>query len=520
MNNIFLFLYTYYELYFYFIAGCFGTIITCLLIRRKITSPIPIKKICIVLTGCFLTNLFCSIILKNHLCAQDASAYPFLFATFFKIFLSLLSGAILPLVFSLLIFFLNCLTNTAFFKKYSYGIIVFIYTIIHLILHLPQTLNSWCSVWYATDYSMGIGSRFFIGSVLRFFHRNYLEAETAYRFYIAVLILLIALTSYLLNEVIRCTNAAHKKSVLFIVLCFISGPGYISALWSEENMGRLETYTLFLTFLSVIFFIWIRNIYIRYGITTLFSCISIAIYQGNLFMYYTIILMLIIEDCLSSDSHAFAKRMLGLFNVFFTGISFVYFQFFSFTTFKNTEEMTASLRSRTNLHIEPSAINFELYQSVKTAFEKVTLPFLTEAMPRERTLMTLLLLLPIVILITAIYLKCCGSAKTAGKHILASPYLYYILLPLTILPQFILNTDWMRWMISIYIIIFFGILYLSYKNHIGMSQALDSLDTFIDNHMLLCSVVILYLAGLNKFSGRIFLPETDALISLLSNIIS
>ncbi len=521
MNSVVIFLYTYYEFYFYLIAGGFGTALACLWLKKKFCHPVSIKIICVILTGCCLTNLFFSIMIKNHWCIQDVSECPASFVViYFKILLALFCGVISLPVFALLLFCLKHFADTLLFKRYSCGIIIFILTTIHLILNLPQDLNSWCSVWYAADYSMGIGSRFFIGSVLRFFLRNYLEAETAYRFYVAALLLLIALTSYLLNEVLRRSKTTHKKSILFIVLCFISGPGYISALWSAENMGRLETYTLLLAFLSVVFFNLAKNIYIRYGIITLFSCISMAIYQGNLFMYYSIVLMLIIEDCLSFDSRTFQKRILGLSNILLTGISFIFFQFFSYTTFQNSEEMTAALRSRTSLHIEQSAINFELFQSVKTAYENVTLPFLNEAMPRERTFMTLLLLFPIIVLVTAIYMKCWTNAKTVGKHILALPYAYYILLPMTILPQFILNTDWNRWMISIYIVIFFGILYLSYKNDTGMNNALDSLDVFIEEHTLLCFSVIIYLAGLNKFSGRIFLPETDVLMSFLSHLIS
>lgn len=74
-------------------------------------------------------------------------------------------------------------------------------------------------------------------------------------------------------------------------------------------------------------------------------------------------------------------------------------------------------------------------------------------------------------------------------------------------------------MTAVRIILFFGILYLKYKKDCGMLKALDALSEFINNHMFLSIMVVIYLAGLNKFLGRVFIPETDVLMSLLSKFI-
>lgn len=52
-----------------------------------------------------------------------------------------------------------------------------------------------------------------------------------------------------------------------------------------------------------------------------------------------------------------------------------------------------------------------------------------------------------------------------------------------------------------------------------MLKALGALSEFINNHMFLSIMVVIYLAGLNKFLGRVFIPETDVLMSLLSKFI-
>lgn len=519
ISDIFWFLHLYYEFYFYLFAGCIGSSVGYFFLKSKSGQMLSIKINCLIIIGCFTVNSFISILLKHHLRTFNEFRQPYIEIILFKLFISIAFGSMCVPCFKYASILIKYLTNTRLFKRNQYGIIIFMTTIAHLILNLPATLNCWCTVWYVTDYSMGIGSRFFIGTFLKLFYDEYLEEKIAYRFCIGALIIIIALVSYLLNEVIIKSKAEHKKGVLFIILLFIASPGYVSAMWSSENMGRLETYTFLLSLLSVIMFTVINNIYIRYITITVFSCISMAIYQGNLFMYYPIILMLIVWDCLRSCKYLFQKRVLGLVSVVTTIISFIFFQFCSYTIFENAGEMVAAIREKTNITIEEGAVNFELFQSLITAYDSVTISYLNDALPRERTFLTYLLLCPLVVLVIAIYLKCRKERQVRKAHILSEPYIYFVILNFAIVPQFVLNTDWGRWMIAIHIISFFGILYLIYQKDCGMLKALDVLNEFINNHMFLSIMIVVYLAGLNKFLGRVFIPETEALMSILSKLL-
>lgn len=514
MSSIFLFLYTYYEFYFYLIVGFIGTGAAYLLLKKRNAQMLPVKISCVILVGSFFADSFFSILLKYLIRRFNESNRPYLSVILLKMFVSMMFGAIFVFVSILFFRMIKIIVNNGLVQRYKYGIIIFLITCLYLILHLPKELNEWCTVWYAVDYSMGIGSRFFIGSLLKFFHRGYLYAETVYHFYVSTLVLIVALISYLLNEIIVKSEDKHQRAVLFIVLCFIAGPGYISSMCNSENMGRLETYALLLSLVSIIVFNTVKNIYVRYLVITLFSCVSMAIYQGSLFMYYPLIVMLIVWDCLPAGAHSLKCRILGLINVVITSISFIFFQFFAYIKFESVEEVVSAVSLRSDIAIDFQSIDYEFFQPISAAYDSIMKDFLN-SVPRERTLLTLVILSPLIILITALYLKCQEDRKKNREHIMGKPYFYFILSNFAIIPQFALNMDWGRWMISLYITIFFGILYLIYQKDRGMLKALDALSEFINTHSFASAILIVYLAGLSKFFGFSFIPEVNTLFSTL-----
>lgn len=90
-----------------------------------------------------------------------------------------------------------------FLYTYRRELLIFILLFLTLLTQLPDELHGWNSAWYAMDYSLGIDSRLFIGSLLHIFYPDFLPAEAAYTFVFLSLILLLLMLSYVLGFALR-----------------------------------------------------------------------------------------------------------------------------------------------------------------------------------------------------------------------------------------------------------------------------------------------------------------------------
>lgn len=504
IQTIFRLAYQYYEFYFYLIAGSAASYAVYFFSKRKL---FPVKEKTFILVGSFVLDSAVAIVLRRYLRELNGMVHPGFSAVLLKVLISMLFGAMIMMLLAYIPAIAKKLMYTRFVDTYKYGLIIFAVTAAHLITNAPGEIRDWVAVWYATDYSMGMGSRFFIGTVLRLFYDDYLDKQVAYNFCMVTLIIIILVVSYLLNWAIVRSEESCRKAVAFLALCFVASPGYISSMWTAENMGRLEAFCLLYSAVAVVIFQKVKNNYLRYVIVTVLSCLSVATYQGGLFMYYPIILMLIVYDCLKEDDDCLQKRLLGLGSTVITGIAFLGFQFFSYTIYNDCYEMADALAGKTNLFIEAEAIDLELFKPLTTIYYQFRDRYVPGTL-REGAFLALLLLLPIAFCMTAVYIKCHEYRKRAKMQILRSPYIYFIVFNFAVTPQFFLNIDWGRWMTAFNILLFFGVLYLAYQRDKGMSEALYALSAFVERNEFLCGAVVLYLAAMTKFTMVAYTSES------------
>ena len=138
--------------------------------------------------------------------------------------------------------------------------------------------------------------------------------------------------------------------------------------------------------------------------------------------------------------------------------------------------------------------------------------FLRTEFPREKAVFTLLLTLPIIIMVYIIYSKCRLLRIANNKRVLACPYIYYVLFATMIIPQFVLNVDWGRWMTSNCIVWFAGIFYLIYKKDKYVIMTMAECSVWVRKNILISIFVLLFIAGLSKFMGREFITEANNLL--------
>lgn len=187
-------------------------------------------------------------------------------------------------------------------------------------------------------------------------------------------------------------------------------------------------------------------------------------------------------------------------------------QFFSWIKYDNLEDLVSAISDKTNLIFSPDALKYECFVPITIAYEDINKSFLTHSeFPREKSFLTFCILLPIIILILALYRKCFEYQKQNQKKLYMTPYIFCIIVLLSVIPQYLLNIDWGRWMTATIICTFFGILYLFYSDCMEMKKSIVALSSFLRNHRCLQLLTLIYIASLDQFAGRGFLSQVNVI---------
>ena len=178
--------------------------------------------------------------------------------------------------------------------------------------------------------------------------------------------------------------------------------------------------------------------------------------------------------------------------------------------------MAEALRQKTNLEIAQQALDMELFSPLSEAYYMFNVGFIHgKSFPRERLVLTLVVLLPIVVILVAMYKAMNRYYNDVGEKLWYRSHFYYPLLLLTILPQYALNIDWGRWQIATTTVVFFEVFYLIYKNDAGALASADKLNCFIDRHKVIAIFTLVYIASINKFLGAEFPYQVGAIVNRL-----
>ena len=89
---------------------------------------------------------------------------------------------------------------------------------------------------------MGTGSRFFIGQLMTFLFGDHISEQDAVLFVYACLVILILLTAFLVNYVLKRAEKKILLALWMVLFCFLCAPSSYRSFWTEANLGRLEMY--------------------------------------------------------------------------------------------------------------------------------------------------------------------------------------------------------------------------------------------------------------------------------------
>lgn len=376
-----------------------------------------------------------------------------------------------------------------------FGFLTFLLLYTHFIYNKPTVLAGWSSASYALTYKLGFGSRFFIGSILSLFYKNFLDGELAYNFCCICNLLIIILFSILVNKVV--TKSQNSIAVIYLIGIYLCSPGSVASLWSIQNMGRLETYNYLLVLIGILVFLSRLDISAKYAVLAVITVCNMAIYQGYIFLYYPVIFIICVCDCLKYKD--IKRWILFAGNVIVTIVAFGIFQFATFINFADSKELVAYLEQHTNLAIYEDALYYEYFAPVSTAFKDISQPMLLGTDLREKTFITIFLLAPIMFLVTYIIIR--TVKKENMKVMLKKPYIYWLVGYVAFLPQFALNVDWWRWMAAMICYTFFAIISMYLTGEKDIRDIFGTLKGVIIKYPIGAATILIYLAMLDKFSG-------------------
>ncbi len=517
--NILKFIYTYYRTYILF-AIASTTAILCYRqhMRQRKCKIGTIRKACLV----FLIFAFCAAFvycINKYPDTSDASRQT-------KIVLYCMKAlTVIPVSFvwtKLCIIAASKINiGTALRDKIlenRYGILTFILLCMHFVYNLEGSINGWAAPMYVMHYGLGFISRGFIGSLLHIISPNFLSARLVSWFLKISLIAIIILVSFTINVAIK--KSRYNKGLIYLAMLYLCSPGSAAGLWISDDYGRLETYVLLVMLLAVIAFIYLRqHLYLKYIAVTFLSVIGVAIYQGGIFLYYPIVLLMVVCDCFANmkDRKRWYTAALSL---FITSAAFLALQFASNVNFDSYEALSEYVRSHTDLNVDTGALEYEYFGNiVQSWYSMMPIWAFSQNHIRERSFIFVCIQMPAVILFIALWMKMLMHNGDKGRE--KKIYIFALLIYLTFVPEFALNADWSRWLIAVVFYSFFAVMYLYYLGFNNAVVAINRLSAFVEAHKTIAAGVLIYMASLNKIGGwAVIIPETSNVLDIINRVLA
>ncbi len=416
-------------------------------------------------------------------------------------------------------------------RKHYHAPLLFLLLAFGFLCTLPDELHGWNSGWYAMDYSLGLDSRLFIGSLLRLFYPDFLSASSVYAFVVLSVLVLLAFLSYTLGYGLKRVEGTEGfTGLVALTALYLLSPGSPAYLWSTENMGRFDLYLLLVTLAAGIACFYLRSVPVCLIVLTVCGVIALSIHQGYLFTFFPLLFTLFLLTAGHTEDGEGSPRQLRLYLVVsflcmgLLAAVFFYFQFLSHIRADTCEELTAALSVRTDLALNESAFRYEYFSGMTESVQELVLN-----QPGERIrygIVTLLLLSPLAVLYGWFWKQVLKAAPGPGmgKHFGSVerkngclPSFFYpsiLLSQLLFLPAFVLTIDWGRWFGAFLTVQTLQIVFLAAKKDAVALSALASLSAAVHRHPLLFLCAAVWLGNLRKFQATL-LPDAPVFFASL-----
>lgn len=402
-------------------------------------------------------------------------------------------------------------------KDYVYKVrrelLLFFLLFAMLLCTLPDQLHGWNTAWYALDYSLGFGSRLFIGSFLKLIFPDFLPAGAVYTFVLLTTMLLLLLLSCILGYGLRKTEGSPAQTGLLLLMAFyLLSPGSPAYLWTTENIGRFDLFLLFFTLIAAVFYLKISSPILRLLLLTVMGLVALSIHQAFMFIFFPLLFTMYVQT--AAEQSAKKYWILNIICILILGFVFLYFQLFSGLKPTSMEELTGLLSSRTDLEINEVALSYEYFMPLGTAIQDLVLNHLSERI--RYGFVTLLLLSPLLLLYGFLWKNIIKQAQSRTQRMI---YLFLLLSHLCFLPAFALTIDWGRWFGAFLTVQALQIVLLAAKKDAAVLSALTALSAAFRRHPYLFLISGIWIASLQKFQATL-LPDAPVFFASVYKIYS
>lgn len=384
-------------------------------------------------------------------------------------------------------------------------------------------VSDWSGAWYGMDYSLGFGSRLLVGTILKLLFPEFLTDENATIFIFVAMLLIAILLAVMLAKLIESVH--EKDGIIFIILLYLLTYGNLN--YVGQIAVRFEMIGLLFLLCAIIAFFSVRNLPIRFALVTTFSCLMLLAHQGNFFLDYPVIIIITFMSAYNENKLRFDKIQ-GLFAVgslmLVFGL-FVYLQFFGTKAIAlDQAALEAYIQSRTDIQYSPEALTYEYYSTLSNTYDSINKYFLSNTSDAELPVIQLVLqgvLLTPILWIWFDFWKngwCYYSKKLKNrggnsiKRLFLNPILYVVLCFMMVIPEFVLNVDWGRWVRVVFIAQFAAIFAMIYLRKEWALEFLKITETKLKEHKILSCFLLVYLGIIGGFTSRAKYRDADNMI--------
>lgn len=327
-------------------------------------------------------------------------------------------------------------------KDLLYFLILVLFAGVLFIRYFEHRIIKINSTELAFSYKYGFISRGLVGTVYRGLDKilpfDIMTYDGLYYFFLLSTFCLYALIFLFAFLCLKRSGNESKKGIIIISLVYIIYA--IPMFAANYNFGRLDLYCLMVTIIAVISIITGRLEWIA----IIMSALGVMIHQGYVFMYFSIVLVLLLYKAMSDDNRDRKKSLIILIISFTIGSAlFLYFELFSHVNGEGIYEEIVGIASKicANGDYHADVIDHEVLgidlsdrEIVWRWHNGLQLPFY------------ILFMLPYIV-IGVRFFK--GLITKSVNKVEKYKYIFVAIGSLTILPDMIFKCDYGRWMFCI-----------------------------------------------------------------------
>ena len=394
-----------------------------------------------------------------------------------------------------------------FISDWKYEIVIFLMTMIPVLINIEKLsqIHHMYVIHYLPDFTMGINSRTFVGSLVRILNSHPTE-EWLTNFCIVFLIIGMVLTAVVLGRVVKKSKDENRLSVFVFILFFVSG-SYTLSLFSRF-FGMIDIHMYIIAILSVVF---AGNKYLRWLVPVL--CVAgVFVNFAFTISYFIIVLLAMLYY---ADKHE--KKLCDIIVFVITVVSVLALTFYCvfeankhmFMTYEEALKLTEWKIGHSFSEEEREYLSTYLFgvhpESEKlygvVASETTPLQFIyyfAKFLLENRTgtggiIPLLIATVPVVLAFWIIWIMCIRNAEKKGTKFI---YLCAILSALFIPVCCLVSTDYVRWIGAVAMCQFAMCFLMFYLRDEAFDKTVRKLrELFSKNKIILIVIYLVYLSN-------------------------